>query len=148
MFVHNMKGSRERRRGQLTGVKPPNERRGQPKFEGQVTFTSLLGSRVRRLREDRHWLQKDLATRARCSRKTVSNLECGRLNPTLETLLRVMGAFGLSSLEQLASGLDSWGSAELLEKIRAPVTASSVSLPAARAAERRSKTATKDPGPG
>lgn len=61
--------------------------------------------------------QDELAFRAGFSRKTLNELERGQVNPRLTTLLRVMGALDLGSIEQLASGMAQWGSLDLLEAL-------------------------------
>jgi len=79
-----------------------------------VTWTSLLGRRVRSIRQQKGLRQADLARRSKLSRKTIIDLEGGVL-PELRvsTLLKVQRGLRLPSLEQLTSGLPALGSMEL-----------------------------------
>jgi transcriptional regulator with XRE-family HTH domain len=60
-----------------------------------------LGPRVKSLRQDRGLLQKHLAEKAGLTASMVSQIESGRLNPTLGTLGKVAGALGISIPELL-----------------------------------------------
>jgi transcriptional regulator with XRE-family HTH domain len=70
-----------------------------------VTFSTQLGAGLRLAREARHLSQDDVARLAGVSRKQVSLLEAGHHLPTLRTLLRLLDALGVGSLEQVATGL-------------------------------------------
>jgi len=66
-----------------------------------------LGSRIKALREERGLLQKHVAEKAGLTASKVSQIESGRLTPSLRTLGKVAGAFGVSIpelLEPPASG--------------------------------------------
>ena len=58
-----------------------------------------LGERVRYLRGDR--TLEELADSAQLSSGSLSQLERGKSDPTLGTLLRLMGALNLRSIEEL-----------------------------------------------
>ncbi len=60
-----------------------------------------LGARLRALRRDRGLLQKQLADKAGLTPSMMSQLESGRLTPTLPTLGKLAGALGLSIPELL-----------------------------------------------
>lgn len=60
-----------------------------------------LGARVKTLRHDRGLLQKHVADKAGLTASMVSQIESGRLNPTLSTLRKLAGAFGISIPELL-----------------------------------------------
>ena len=60
-----------------------------------------LGARVKWLRHDRGLLQKHVADKAGLTASMVSQIESGRLNPTLSTLRKLAGAFGISIPELL-----------------------------------------------
>lgn len=56
---------------------------------------SLVGGNVRRLRERARLSLRELATQARVSASTLSNIEAGTGNPGVETLVHVAGALGV-----------------------------------------------------
>ena len=60
----------------------------------------LIGERVRRLREQRGWSLSSLAVRAGLGKATLSQIESGQRNPTLETLYAIAAQLqiGLSEL--------------------------------------------------
>jgi transcriptional regulator with XRE-family HTH domain len=60
-----------------------------------------LGARIKALRHERDLLQKQLAEKAGLTASMVSQIESGRLTPTLPTLRKVAGAFGVSVAELL-----------------------------------------------
>ncbi len=55
-----------------------------------------LGARVKVLRQERGLLQKHVAEKSGLTASMVSQIESGRLNPTLTTLRKVADAFGVS----------------------------------------------------
>lgn len=57
---------------------------------------NALGARVRALRQERGLLQKQVAEKSGLTASMVSQIESGRLNPTLTTLRKVAHAFGVS----------------------------------------------------
>jgi len=81
------------------------------------TYRSLLGKRVRAIRKAQHRSQAEVALAAGFSRKTVIGIEAGSKNLQFETLLRLMRALRLHSLEQLMSGIPQWGSDQLADKL-------------------------------
>jgi transcriptional regulator with XRE-family HTH domain len=62
------------------------------------------GDRIFELREAAGWTVRDLAEEAGISPTTVVQLEHGRGEPKFSTLRKISRAFGLSSVEELASG--------------------------------------------
>lgn len=60
-----------------------------------------LGGNLRKLRLGRSMSQGDLATTLNVDRAYISNIENGRMNPTLSTLEKLAGALGISSSELL-----------------------------------------------
>lgn len=58
---------------------------------------SAIGRRLRALREERGWTQRELASRARVSYSYISSLERGGIpNPGIEKLRALAGAFGVA----------------------------------------------------
>ncbi len=60
-----------------------------------------LGENLRKLRLKKNLSQGDLATTLGVDRAYISNIENGRMNPTLSTLEKISGALGISSSELL-----------------------------------------------
>jgi DNA-binding XRE family transcriptional regulator len=60
-----------------------------------------LGENLRRLRLKKKLSQGDLAKALNVDRAYISNIENGRMNPTLSTLEKIAGALGISSSELL-----------------------------------------------
>ncbi len=60
-----------------------------------------LGENLRKLRLKKNLSQGDLATALEVDRAYISNIENGRMNPTLSTLEKIAGALGISSSELL-----------------------------------------------
>ncbi len=60
-----------------------------------------LGARIKALRHERGLLQKQVAEKSGLTASMVSQIESGRLNPTLTTLRKVADAFGVSIPELL-----------------------------------------------
>jgi transcriptional regulator with XRE-family HTH domain len=56
---------------------------------------SLMGLRIRTLREAARLSQDELASRAGLSKTTYQNIEWGRANPEWETLAAIAGALGM-----------------------------------------------------
>ena len=75
----------------------------QCKFSYHVSMTSgkKLGENLRKLRLKKNMSQGDLATVLSVDRAYISNIENGRMNPTLSTLEKIAGALGISSSELL-----------------------------------------------
>ena len=61
-----------------------------------------VGARLKHHRECKGMDQEELAYRGRVSAKTVSNIECGRHSPRVETLIQLADAMGISVSELLA----------------------------------------------
>lgn len=62
---------------------------------------NALGTRIKALRQERGLLQKQLAEKAGLTASMMSQIESGRLTPTLPTLGKLAGAFGVSVPEVL-----------------------------------------------
>lgn len=60
-----------------------------------------LGVNLRRLRLKKELSQGDLAEVLNVDRAYISNIENGRMNPTLSTLEKIAGALGISGSELL-----------------------------------------------
>ena len=60
-----------------------------------------LGENLRKLRLKKNLSQGDLATALSVDRAYISNIENGRMNPTLSTLEKIANALGISSSELL-----------------------------------------------
>ena len=60
-----------------------------------------LGENLRKLRLKKNLSQGDLAKALDVDRAYISNIENGRMNPTLSTLEKISGALGISSSELL-----------------------------------------------
>jgi len=60
-----------------------------------------LGENLRKWRLKKNMSQVDLATALGVDRAYISNIENGRMNPTLSTLEKIAGALGISSSELL-----------------------------------------------
>lgn len=56
---------------------------------------ALVGGRMQSLRKAKEFTQGELAEKVGISDKYLSNIECGRENPTLDTLLGVAAALGV-----------------------------------------------------
>ncbi|TKC90143.1 helix-turn-helix transcriptional regulator [Trinickia terrae] len=62
-----------------------------------------FGKALRSLRKARKATQRDLAVRARLDRSYISSLELGEASPTLDTLLALSRALGISLTEFAAA---------------------------------------------
>jgi transcriptional regulator with XRE-family HTH domain len=62
---------------------------------------NALGARLKTLRRERELLQKQLAEKAGLTASMLSQIESGRLTPTLPTLGKIAGALGISIPELL-----------------------------------------------
>ena len=58
-----------------------------------------LGENLRKLRLKKNMSQVDLANALSVDRAYISNIENGRMNPTLSTLEKIAGALGISIKE-------------------------------------------------
>lgn len=68
---------------------------------GLFAAQKLLGSCVRRLREQKKWLQTDLAKSAGLPVRTIGRIERGEVDVRLSTLSRIAKALGTSTKELL-----------------------------------------------
>lgn len=71
-----------------------------------MSSAQILARNVRRLRTERQLSLGELATQAGVAKQTLANLESGKGNPTVETMLAVARALGVGSTWLLAE----WGS--------------------------------------
>ncbi len=60
-----------------------------------------LGQNLRKIRTKKKMTQGDLASALNVDRAYISNIENGRMNPTLSTLEKISQALGISSSELL-----------------------------------------------
>ena len=60
-----------------------------------------FGKTVKKIRLEKEMSQGDLATALSVDRAYISNIENGRMNPTLSTLEKIANALGISSSELL-----------------------------------------------
>jgi transcriptional regulator with XRE-family HTH domain len=72
----------------------------------------IVGRNVRRLRTERQLSLGALAAHAGLAKQTLANMESGRGNPTIETLLAVSRALGVGATWLLAE----WGSPVLIQR--------------------------------
>jgi len=57
---------------------------------------ALLLKRLRDLREDHDLTQKELAEIISCSQRVYSNYECGQVEPSIETLIKICDYYNIS----------------------------------------------------
>lgn len=69
----------------------------------QDPFSRALSQRLRELREQRGWIQKDLADRVGILREVVANYERGVSHPPLPTLQKLARVFGVT-IDYLING--------------------------------------------
>ena len=60
----------------------------------------MVGERIRKLRKERDWTQRELSEKTGVDPKNISSYESGRLIPSRRTLKRFAEAFGLT-IEEL-----------------------------------------------
>jgi transcriptional regulator with XRE-family HTH domain len=77
-----------------------------------MSDAGVVGRNVRRLRAERQMTLGGLAARAGLAKQTLANLESGRGNPTIETLLTVARALGVGATWLLTE----WGSPVLVHR--------------------------------
>jgi transcriptional regulator with XRE-family HTH domain len=77
-----------------------------------MSGVGMVGRNVRRLRTERQLSLGALAARAGLAKQTLANLESGRGNPTVETLLAVSSALGVGPTWLLAE----WGSPVVVQR--------------------------------
>jgi len=96
--------------GPTTGCQQKSRRASVPRGEKRVPCVNerpilhrvkATGGRIKTLRLERGLLQKQLAEKSGLTASMVSQIESGRLTPTLPTLGKLAGAFGLSIPELL-----------------------------------------------
>ncbi|MDB6084765.1 MAG: family transcriptional regulator [Gammaproteobacteria bacterium] len=83
------KPTRRAERAKSTAVKPGSERADNPAID--------LGRTARRLRESQNLTLADVAGRAGISSAMLSRLETGRVSPSLETIVALSQALGVSA---------------------------------------------------
>ncbi len=79
----------------------------------RAELTQLVGDRVRTLREQRGWSLSALAARAAVGKATLSEIEAGRRNATLETLYAIAAQLGVG----LSALLTAPGSGRVTEPV-------------------------------
>lgn len=70
-------------------------------YTAYMSSGKKLGENLRKWRVKKHMSQGDLATALNVDRAYISNIENGRMNPTLATLEKIAGALGISTSELL-----------------------------------------------
>jgi transcriptional regulator with XRE-family HTH domain len=63
-----------------------------------------LAERIKVLRDARGWTQEQLAERAAMQRSYLGDLELGRRNPSVRTLVKLANAFGMAVPDLFDSG--------------------------------------------
>jgi transcriptional regulator with XRE-family HTH domain len=66
-----------------------------------MSSAKKLGENLRKLRLKKNMSQVDLANALSVDRAYISNIENGRMNPTLSTLEKIAGALEISSSEPM-----------------------------------------------
>ena len=73
---------------------------------GRTTGTDevarALGRALRALRAERGWTQEFVASRAQITLRMLQRLEGAETNPTLDTIVKVAGAYGVSVKDLLS----------------------------------------------
>lgn len=64
-----------------------------------VNAAYQLGKRIVYLRQQRKWSQFDLSLEAAINKNYLSDLECGRRNPSLKILVKLCRAFQIDLVE-------------------------------------------------
>ena len=67
---------------------------------------SVLGSNIRKRREEREWTQEELAERAELDPTYISGIERGRRNPSVLSVVRLARALGTTT-SKLMERIDS-----------------------------------------
>jgi len=70
----------------------------------ETQILRLLAERIKTLRQARGWTQEQLAERAAMQRSYLADLELGRRNPSVRTLVKVANAFGIAVPELFETG--------------------------------------------
>jgi transcriptional regulator with XRE-family HTH domain len=68
-----------------------------------MELSATVAARIGRLRRDREWSLSSLASRAGIGKATLSEIEAGRRNPTLETLYAVAGALDVPLVQLISA---------------------------------------------
>lgn len=61
-----------------------------------------IGETIRKLREERHWTQEELAARANITAANISRIENGKHGPSVQLLEALAHAFGLKVYQLIA----------------------------------------------
>jgi transcriptional regulator with XRE-family HTH domain len=85
--------------------------------EKKMMINRLLGVRIRRLREARGQTQYELAEHAEVSPKHLGELERGRGNPSLRSLLDISAVLGVSLCELFDFAQEEMDETDLREEI-------------------------------
>jgi transcriptional regulator with XRE-family HTH domain len=65
----------------------------------ETQILRLLAQRIKFLRTSKGWTQEEFAERAAMQRSYLADLELGRRNPSVRTLVKVANAFGIAVAE-------------------------------------------------
>ena len=80
-----------------------HRRRGRKRAPRPAGLAGQLGAEIEKRRDARGWSSQDLASVAGLGLGTVIRVEAGRVFPTLDTVLALAHALGISGQELLAS---------------------------------------------
>ena len=94
---------------------PKRAKDASPAAGDEQAVTSALVSRVRQLRQQRHWTLAQLSDACGVSRSMLSEIERNQANPTLVVAYRIAQAFGMT----LGELVDATGDAPAIEVILA-----------------------------
>lgn len=64
-------------------------------------LTVLAGKRIAQVRDSKGWTQIDLGNRLGVSQQWVSDIECARTTPQLDTIAKIAEVLGIQSFELL-----------------------------------------------
>lgn len=82
------------RKSSIGSTAPPAPARARPQ---PSAFNRAIGARLRELREERGWTQRELDTRLGILQSKLSKYESGTHQPSLRTLVRMANLFGVST---------------------------------------------------
>lgn len=74
------------------------------KKQSEAEIRQCLAAQIARHRRKRDWTQEELASRSGVPRTYIADLEGGRRNPSVATLLRIANGLGLPLRELFGPG--------------------------------------------
>jgi DNA-binding XRE family transcriptional regulator len=72
--------------------------------EEQSVHLKLIGVQIRRARLRKEWNQSDLADQVHMSQRKISKIENGKVNVTIETLLKIARVLGIDRIDLALEG--------------------------------------------